>query len=285
MSRALGISRTSVYNTINSIKATEERDRLVIHKVKQIRKSQPRLGTPKLYHILKPEFERDNIKCGRDKLYEILRNACMLVPKKKKFTRTTQSNHLFNKHSNQVKGVYLKRPEQIWMSDITYIKTKQGNLYLSLITDAYSKKIVGYEISDNMKTESTKRALDKAMKNRSYPRRKLIHHSDRGLQYCNPLYTDTLEKENIKISMTEKYDPYENSIAERVNGILKQEFGISDSRLSKDEARYNINRSIYIYNNERPHLSCEMLTPNEAHTRGKYVYKKWGKYAFNEIWN
>ena len=125
------------------------------------------------------------------------------------------------------------------MSDITYIKTKQGNLYLSLITDAYSKKIVGYEISDNMKTESTKKALDMAIKNRSYPKRKLIHHSDRGLQYCNPLYTDTLEKENIKISMTEKYDPYENSIAERVNGILKQEFDIRDRRLTKVEAINN----------------------------------------------
>ena len=136
-----------------------------------------------------------------------------------------------------------------------------------------------------MKTESTKRALDKAIKNRTYPKRKLIHHSDRGLQYCNPLYTDTLEKENIKISMTEKYDPYENSIAERVNGILKQEFDISDRRLTKVEAINNINRSIYIYNNERPHLSCEKMTPNEAHLSGKYVYKQWGKYAFNEIWN
>ena len=253
--------------------------------VKVIRKRMPRIGCLKLYGLLKPKFEESEIKCGRDKLFKILRDARMLVPKKKKFTRTTQSNHLFNKHSNQVKGVYLRRPEQIWMSDITYIKTKQGNLYLSLITDAYSKKIVGYEISDNMKTESTKRALDKAIKNRTYPKRKLIHHSDRGLQYCNPLYTDTLEKENIKISMTEKYDPYENSIAERVNGILKQEFDISDRRLTKVEAINNINRSICIYNNERPHLSCEMMTPNEAHLRGKYVYKQWGKYAFNEIWN
>ena len=161
----------------------------------------------------------------------------MLVPKKKKWTRTTQSNHLFNKHSNKIKGVQLKRPEQIWQSDITYIKTKEGNLYLSLITDAYSKKIMGYQLSDNLKTESVKKAL--AIKNRRYPKRKLIHHSDRGLQYCNPLYTQELEKRKIKISITTKYDPYENSIAERVNGILKQEFSISDIRITKKRSSLN----------------------------------------------
>lgn len=270
---------------LNSIETNDKRNQRVIKLVKRIRKRMPRLGSIKLYDRLKPEFSKKGIKCGRDKFIEILKEACMLVPKKKKFIRTTDSNHLFNKHTNKVKGLKLKRPEQIWMSDITYIKTKEGNMYLSLITDAYSKKIVGYEISDNMKTESTKRALVRAIKNRSYPNRKLIHHSDRGLQYCNPLYTDTLEKEKITISMTEKYDPYENSIAERVNGILKQEFDISNRRLSKQEAIKNIKRSIHIYNNERPHLSCKLMTPNEAHEKGKYEYKKWGKYAFTEEWN
>ena len=285
MARALKISRTSVYKILNSVDKGKVINEQIIKMVLRIRKRMPRIGTLKLYDKLRSEFNREGIKCGRDKFIKILKDACMLVPKKKKFTRTTNSNHLFNKHSNKVKGFKLKRPEQIWMSDITYIKTKEGNLYLSLITDAYSKKIVGYNVADNMKTESTKQALTRAIKGRIYPNRKLIHHSDRGLQYCNPLYTDELEKERITISMTEKYDPYENSIAERVNGILKQEFDISNSRLNKTEAIKNIHRSIHIYNNERPHLSCQMMTPNEAHVKGRYEYKKWGKYAFTEEWN
>jgi transposase InsO family protein len=283
--KALKVSRTSIYKMLNSIEVHDTRDEKIIKLVKQIRKKMPRIGSLKLYHKLKKEFEKEGIKCGRDKFLKILKDACMLVPKKKKFIRTTQSNHLFNKHSNKVKGFNLKRPEQIWKSDITYIKTKEGNLYLSLITDAYSKKIMGYNISEDMKTESTKRALIRAIRKRMYPKRKLIHHSDRGFQYCNPMYTQTLEKEGIKISMTEKYDPYENSIAERVNGILKQEFDISNPRLSKQEAIKNIHTSIQIYNNERPHLSCKMMTPNMAHLKGKYEYKKWGKYAFTDEWN
>jgi len=285
MAQSLGISRAAIYSSIKRYKMRCAQNQVIIHLVKQIRKRMPRLGTIKLYELLKPKFSELGIKCGRDKLYQVLRNACMLVPKKKKFTRTTQSNHLFNKHTNKIKGVKLKRPEQIWQSDITYIKTKEGNLYLSLITDAYSKRIMGYELSDNLKTESVKRALLKAINNRKYPKRKLIHHSDRGLQYCNPAYTEELEQRRIKISMTTKYDPYENSIAERVNGILKDEFSISDHRITKADAKRIIDRSIEIYNNERPHLSCEMMTPNQAHTKGKYVYKKWGKYSITESWN
>jgi len=285
MAQSLGISRAAIYSSIKRLYRQRAQKALIINLVKQIRKRMPRLGTIKLYELLRPKFEELGIKCGRDKLYQILKNACMLVPRKKKFIRTTQSNHLFTKHSNKIKGIKLKRPEQIWQSDITYIKTKEGNLYLSLITDAYSKRIMGYELSDNLKTESVKRALLKAINNRKYPKRKLIHHSDRGLQYCNPAYTEELEKRRIKISMTTKYDPYENSIAERVNGILKGEFSISDTRITKKEAQNIIDRSIEIYNNERPHLSCEMMTPNQAHTNGKYDYKKWGKYSITESWN
>lgn len=285
IAQCFGISRAAIYKSLKSQKIKQTQTDKIIGLVKRVRKRMPRLGTIKLFKILKPEFDNLGIKCGRDKLYCILKKACMLVPKKKKWTRTTQSNHLFTKHSNKIKGVNLKRPEQIWQSDITYIKTSEGNLYLSLITDAYSKKIMGFELADNLKTESVKKALKKAINNRSYPNRKLIHHSDRGLQYCNPVYTETLEKQNIAISMTTKYDPYENSIAERINGILKQEFSISDHRISKSEAQNIINQSIEIYNNERPHLSCKMMTPNQAHTKGKYPYKKWGKYSITESWN
>lgn len=279
------MSRVAVYKLNKRQETKETTDQIIIVMVKSIRKIMPRIGTLKLYELLNKEFKKRNIKCGRDKLFTVLKEARLLVPKRKRFKRTTQSNHLFNKHSNKIKGITINRPEQVWQSDITYIKTKEGHLYLSLITDSYSKKIVGYELSDNMKTESTKRALVKAIKNRRYPKRKLIHHSDRGLQYCNPLYTEVLDRNSIKISMTTKYDPYENAIAERVNGILKDEFYISDNRMSKLEAKQIIDKSIKIYNELRPHMSCEMMTPNQAHIKGKFKYKKWGKYSMTELWN
>ena len=177
----------------------------------------PRIGSSKLFHILKFDLMFNDINIGRDKFHNTLKRLCLLVPRKKMFFRTTDSNHLFNKHSNLVKGMKINKPEQLWVSDITYLKSKNGSMYLSLITDAYSKKIVGYEVSDNLKAESSKKALLMALKNRKYPNRKLVHHSDRGIQYCCPEYTDVLDSQKIKISMTQKYDPYENAIAERVN--------------------------------------------------------------------
>ena len=245
----------------------------------------PRLGSAKLYHILKFDMLVEGIDIGRDKFHNMLKHLCLLVPRKKKFFRTTDSNHLFNKHSNLVKGLKINKPEQLWVSDITYLKTKNGTMYLSLITDAYSKKIMGYEVSDNLKAESSKKALLMALKNRKYPHRKLIHHSDRGIQYCCPEYTDVLDNHNIKISMTQKYDPYENAIAERVNGILKQEFDISNHKLHKDEVKKITKNSINIYNHLRPHFSCNLMTPNQAHLNGKFDYKKWGNFSINEIWN
>ena len=245
----------------------------------------PRIGSAKLYHILKFDLILNDVIIGRDKFHNTLKDLCLLVPRKKMFFRTTDSNHLFNKHSNLVKGMKITKPEQLWVSDITYLKSKNGSMYLSLITDAYSKKIVGYEVSDNLKAESSKKALLMALNNRNYPNRKLVHHSDRGIQYCCPEYTDVLDKHKIKVSMTEKYDPYENAIAERVNGILKQEFDISDKRLNKEEVIRITKRSIKIYNKMRPHFSCNLMTPNQAHLEGKFDYKKWGNFSITEIWN
>lgn len=144
---------------------------------------------------------------------------------------------------------------------------------------------MGYNLSDNMKTESSIVALEMAIKNRKYPKRKLMHHSDRGLQFCNPSYTKILEREQIKISMTEKYDPYENSITERANGILKSEFEISNTKTHQTEVNQIVTNSISIYNKMRLHWSCNLMTPEQAHRRGKYKYKKWGKYSIVEKWN
>ena len=181
-----------------------------------------------------------------------------------------------------IKDKEIKRPEQVWVSDITYVHCKKGPLYLHLVTDAYSKKIMGYFLSDDLKTKSTLAALNMALKNRKYRSRKLIHHSDRGFQYTSDDYKKRLRKEKIKISMTTKYDPYENAIAERVNGILKDEFEISNRKLSIQEAKRNVNHAIKIYNQKRPHWSCQFLTPEQAHKKGKFILKNWSKFKFSK---
>ena len=285
MGSLFGISRQACSQLLKAYKNSENHDDRIVELVLTIRKRMPRIGGLKLHFLLKDNFQSEGIKCGRDKLYLLLKRRRLLVPRRKRFFRTTDSNHRFNRHSNKIKGITIKRPEQVWQSDITYVRTKNGMKYLNLITDCYSKKIMGHFLSDNLKAASTKIALIKALNNRSYPKRKLIHHSDRGFQYCSPEYTEHLEMNKIKISMTTKYDPYENSIAERVNGILKQEFFISDARMTKSEIQKIVDQSIYIYNNERPHLSCEMMTPCQAHNKGKFKYKQWGKYSITDQWN
>lgn len=234
-----------------------------------------RLGARKLHYLLQPEFDKLGIKCGRDKLFNILREERMLVKKKKNFTKTTNSLHRFRKHSNLIEGMEIKAPEQVWVSDITYIKTKKGFLYLSLITDAFSKQIMGFELADNLKAESSMKALNMAISRRRYPKRELIHHSDRGLQYCTPVYTNMLLENNIKISMTSKYDPYENAIAERVNGILKTEFDAGSEFVDPKHALRVVKQSIKVYNKLRPHLSIHYRTPEEAHKQPNFEMKKW----------
>lgn len=245
----------------------------------------PKVGGKKLYKILKLDMTISDINVGRDKFLASLKRQYLQVPKRKKFIRTTDSNHIYRKYSNLVKGMVINKPEQLWVSDITYIRTNTGFMYLFLITDAYSKKIMGHYLSEDLKVESAKIALHIALKNRKYPKRRLMHHSDRGLQYCNPGYTEILKKNRIKISMTTKYDPYENSIAERINGILKYEFEISSERQTKEEAKRYLNQTIKIYNGMRPHFSCDLMTPEMAHLKGKFKYKKWGNYSITENWN
>ena len=249
----------------------------VIKLVQEIRYEQPFIGTEKIYGLIKEDLEHMNIKIGRIKLNSILKEYGMLVRKKKKSVITTNSRHRFRKYPNLIKEVEISQAEQVWVADITYIRTDDGFNYLHLITDAYSKRIVGFELSDNLKAESTINALKMALKGRKYPDRKLTHHSDRGLQYCSDDYVQILIDNDIAISMTENSDPYENAIAERVNGILKHEFSIGDGFKNHLMALHEIKKSIYIYNHKRPHRSCEMLTPEKAHLNGKY---KLPSYAF-----
>ena len=193
----------------------------------RIRCTMPRIGTRKLYFLIKQDLNVLNINMGRDVLFNFLRAEHLLIKPKRSYVKTTNSKHWMKKHPNLIKDIELKRPEQLWVSDITYIKTDKGHEYLSLITDAYSKKIMGYELLENLSTAGPLKALELALKNRKY-KHELIHHSDRGLQYCSSEYIKKLRENNIQISMTENGDPYENAIAERINGILKYEFLIID---------------------------------------------------------
>ena len=251
--------------------------------VRKARKRQARLGTEKVYLRIKRTLIREEIKMGRDKLNRLLRDEQMLVGKKKNHTRTTNSYHRFRKWSNLLKDMELTRPEQAWVSDITYVSTKQGSMYLFLVTDAYSKQIMGSYLADNMKVESATVALKEAISNRRYPDRELIHHSDRGFQYCSPVYIEMLQENGIQPSMTTKHDPYENAIAERVNGILKDEFDIGGVFPDPSMARRETKTAIQIYNYERPHRSCEMMTPWEAHRKGNYQLKKWKKRILSPV--
>lgn len=235
----------------------------------------PRLGTRKLYHLLRPQLK--DLGVGRDRLFQILKANHMLIKPKRQYHITTDSHHHFRKHKNLIEELHIHRPEQVWVSDITYIGTRKNPMYLFLVTDAYSKKIMGYTVSESLASNGALSTLELALKNRIYKNKALIHHSDRGLQYCCYEYQKTLKKNNIRCSMTEKYDPYQNAIAERINGILKQEFFNGISLSDKELWRLFIENSIEIYNGYRPHYSCYMLTPNQMHKQNEIqmrTYKK-----------
>jgi len=271
-----GLSRQAYYKQ-KSDRIKRKEELIVIREmVVRIRCRMPRIGTRKLYYLIKDELELLNIKIGRDVLFNFLRAEHLLIKPKRSYVKTTNSKHWMKKYPNLIKRIEVTKPEQLWVSDITYIQTDQGHNYLSLITDAYSKKIMGYELLDNLSAQGPLNALESALKNRKY-NHDLIHHSDRGLQYCSVDYINKLKENNVKISMTENGDPYENAIAERINGILKYEFLIIEGFSNHIRAMDVIKESISIYNEERPHLSCEMLTPNQAHKQQNMRLKKWKK--------
>jgi transposase InsO family protein len=204
-----------------------------------------------------------NIKLGRDGLFTYLRLNSLLVKPKKNYTKTTNSKHWMRKHPNLLKELKTTKAEEVFVSDITYLKSDEGTHYLSLTTDAYSRKIMGYELSDEMKASDVVKALKMSIKNKRYSHQ-AIHHSDRGLQYCSDEYQQALNQHNIMPSMTDGYDCYQNALAERVNGILKQEFLLYQCK-DMNELKQLVEESIYIYNEIRPHLSLGMKTPNQVH--------------------
>lgn len=207
----------------------------------------------------------------------------MLITPKKRYHITTDSHHRFRKHKNLVNTLEIEKPESVWVSDITYVGTRKNPSYLALITDAYSKRIVGYNVSSSLAVEGSLEVLELALANRMYKNQPLIHHSDRGLQYCSNEYQKLLNSNGIKPSMTEKYDPYENAIAERINGILKQEFDIARNIENLDVKKLLIKNAIEIYNNQRPHLSNQMLTPMQMHKQNKLKRKIYKSKKLNNV--
>lgn len=232
------------------------------------------MGGRKIYYLIKPDLERLGIKMGRDALFDLMEANKLLVTKRKRRHITTNSNHVYKKYPNLIKGIEPTGPNQIWVSDITYIKSGQEFLYLFLVTDAYSKKIVGHKLAKTLDSMHAVNSLQDAIKNNCQSMSGLIHHSDRGIQYCSKEYINVLKSNNIAISMTENGDPLENPIAERVNGILKDEYLNKYQYLTAAEVKKSIN----IYNTTRPHLSCDMLTPELAHLRSGKLNRRWKNY-------
>lgn len=267
--KLLGISRQAVYQREKRRKKRTLELAPVKDLVMELRRFMPRLGGRKLYFLLKPRFEKRGIKLGRDRFFDYLREHRLLVEPVKRYTKTTHSKHWMKKHPNLIESEQINRVEQAFVSDITYVETDEGVHYLSLVTDAHSRKIMGYEVSSDMRAESVVKALRRAANQRK-THRPLIHHSDRGLQYCSAVYQKELKCHGITPSMTDGYDCYQNALAERVNGILKQEFLLYKCRTLK-ELKSLVQESIDIYNRLRPHLSLGMKTPEEVHEKATSI--------------
>lgn len=250
---------------------------LVLTVVRKIRETQKRTGGRKLLEMVKDRVDPEHLM-GRDAFFNLLRSHGLHVRKRKFRAVTTNSYHWLHKYPNLIKGLVLERPNHLWVSDITYINTDKGFLYLYLVTDAYSRKIIGWHLSENLGSDNAILALFMALSQLPANCTEIIHHSDRGIQYCSLKYVKILETHGIKISMTENGDPYENAIAERVNGIIKTEWLYDMNLHDYTESRKAIRQIIRIYNTERLHSSIEMLTPEQAHSRTGKLKRLWKSY-------
>jgi putative transposase len=273
----LGYSRQAFYKFVKQSEKEALQHDLILQEVLKIRKTLKRLGTRKLLFKMEGFMREHHIEIGRDAMFDLLATHKLLIRKRKRRVPvTTFSDHWMRKYPNLIVDFIPTAPNQLWVSDITYITLKDDFAYLSLITDAYSRKIVGFYLSETLSADGCIKALQMALKNNPQPGR-LIHHSDRGSQYCCADYVGLLDKHFIKISMTQSGDPLENAIAERVNGILKDEL-VEKIYINYQEAKQAIAAAISIYNYQRPHNSIDMLTPIEAHLREGELKRRWKNY-------
>ncbi|MBK7134544.1 MAG: IS3 family transposase [Bacteroidales bacterium] len=258
-----GISRQSFYKWLKYEAKRRLENHIITSWVKENRKVQKLEGCYKLWLKHKVEFNIE-MALGRDKFFDLMRDEGLLIRRKRKYVKTTNSEHGFRVYSNKIKELKIVSPNQVWVCDITYIATTEGFMYLALITDLYSRKIVGYDISDSLEAEGCRRALKRALALVKNPEG-IIHHSDRGIQYCCKEYIKLLKKHKIEISMAAKGDCYENAVAERVNGILKQEYDLGSRFITKDIAVKATKEAVNLYNTARLHRSINFKTPAEMY--------------------
>jgi len=275
--KLFGKSSQAFYQKEHYLAEQASEGMLVLDLVAAIRREIPGLGTHKLYRLLEPSLRSSSIKMGRDKLHKLLAAHNQLVRRKKLAPRTTNSNHWMKKYPNLVKDMEIIRTESVWVCDLTYICVGSDFNYLSLITDAHSRMIVGYCLHPFLTTDGCLKALDMAISTRTKGGEKLIHHSDRGSQYCSFQYVSKLRESGIAISMTDNGDSYENAMAERVNGILKADFRLDRVFRSHAEALLATDAAVRNYNKLRPHMSCDYLTPATAHELDGPMRRHWKK--------
>jgi len=260
----LGMSRQNFYKGRRVRRRAEVDAELIEQLVKGERRLQPRLGGRKVFKIIASVLEKEGVKLGRDRFFDILREKGLLVPPLPKSPGTTRFQPSLPVFGNLVAGLELTGPNQAWAADITYIRTDEGFLYLSLITDMWSRKIVGFHVGDSLETEGALSALAMALSSLKGGA-KPVHHSDRGCQYASHLYVGTLREAGLQVSMTEELHCYENALAERVNGILKQEYCIGCCFRNKNQAKAAVKQAVYLYNTRRPHMSLDYQTPEKMH--------------------
>jgi len=263
-------SRQGYYDRLRFNNQRSQAHLKIIEAVKQIREDLPKCGTRKLVYLLRQK----GMKIGRDGLFELLRQEGLLIKRKRRYVTTTDSTRAMCDYDNLLKELDITQAEQVFVSDITFIRTLEGYCYLALVADSYTKKIMGKFVSTDLKTTLVLKALVESLRNRQY-RSSLIHHSDHGNQYSSRLYTNALKLSDIMISMAGKGKAWENPVAERIMGILKGEFGLDQTYESRDEAMIRIDQAISKYNTLRPHLSCGYLTPEQAHDQGKNLKNVW----------
>jgi len=258
----LGYARSSYYKALKSSKVKKDNHSLILRKVYKIRNEMPKIGTRKIHYLLRKELlSNGTVSLGRDRLFDLLRQNNMLIIRKRKYAITTDSNHPFKKYSNLIKAERISRVNQVWVSDITYVKLANDFCYVSLITDLYSRKIIGYHVCNTLELSGPLRALKNALKQGSPE----IHHSDRGSQYCSYRYTGLLKKHKTKISMTENGNCYENAVAERINGILKGEYNLSSKFETIKQVRTVLKQAVLSYNNKRPHWALNFKVPSQVY--------------------
>lgn len=261
----MGISRQAYYQGRAREQQREVRAAHILDWVRARRLRQPRLGTRKLHHLM--QTAATSPRGGRDALFDLLRTARLLVPTRRAYHKTTHSHHRFRRHPNLLKAgpaqVRAEGSEQVWVADITYLPLQAGTAYVSLLTDAYSRKIVGHHVHDSLHTVQVSQALKQAVNRRAghWP---VVHHSDRGIQYCATEYQSIHQRHGLVCSMTDGDDCYQNALAERINGILKNEL-LLHKPADLDQAKRMVREAVDIYNHERPHLSLQLKTPDEVH--------------------